>query len=53
MVSGCIEQPADFRGCPAAGWYHIEGNLNICPKLLEPDEEKNTKAHEWARPVES
>lgn len=51
MAVTCLEQPGSFTGCPAAGWFHAEGEKNSCPTREKPpveniynlDEDPNKK----------
>ncbi|CAK71859.1 unnamed protein product (macronuclear) [Paramecium tetraurelia] len=52
-MSGCLQQPYDYQGCPRNGWFHLESRQNSCPQQLRKvyEEEFDENSY-WSKPLE-
>ncbi|CAD8079053.1 unnamed protein product [Paramecium sonneborni] len=53
FMSGCLQQPYDYQGCPRNGWFHLESRQNSCPKQLRKvyEEEFDENSY-WSKPLD-
>ncbi|CAD8160623.1 unnamed protein product [Paramecium pentaurelia] len=53
FMSGCLQQPYDYQGCPRNGWFHLESRQNTCPQQLRKvyEEEFDENSY-WSKPLD-